>query len=547
MKRMIFPLAILLCMFYSCSGDEGEPKKKVVEVPDVQIACESLAAIDMSDADIVLSGPDCSEEGLRNAIEQGGKILCDCGESTITISSELEITENVILDGGNVTLDGDGNTRIFHKLPEPNVDFTLQNITLQNGRSENSGAIFLRSGGLIMARSYDSDMAMGGTLTCINVTFEDSRTQSLSQSDVAGGAVYLFGVEKATFSECVFNNNSSSNGGAIGGIGSPVEIINSVFANNDALGDNGIGGFGGAIYLDGTYSGTAGLEAESNYTVCGTQFVNNQSVRFGGASTSVVSRNTATVISFDKCTFSQNRAGINGGYYSGGAIYHVDDLDEAVGANNNSFSLTNSTLMENEAAFQGGGLWIICNEGVIANSTFYRNSALDDNALGGAIAFAEANGYGGNYLMTNCTLAENFTNNFSAGMYIAQNNYVTFTNSIFYNNLGTFRYQGHLINGDDLLWEGTDNLQYPKVFTNEFGEEVVDFSIQGAPVEVVPLLTDDPLLDIPADNGGYTFTMALKAGSPAIDAGNPASATLVDQRGVTRGKNPDLGAYEVEQ
>ncbi|MEM9686601.1 MAG: choice-of-anchor Q domain-containing protein [Bacteroidota bacterium] len=85
------------------------------------------------------------------------------------------------------------------------------------------------------------------------------------------------------------------------------------------------------------------------------------------------------------------------------------------------------------------------------------------------------------------------------------------------------------------------------MFTNEFGEEVVDFSIQGAPVEEVPLLTDDPLLDTPAANGGYTFTMALKAGSPAIDAGNPASATPVDQRGATRDGNPDLGAYEVEQ
>ncbi|MEM9686602.1 MAG: hypothetical protein AAF934_06730 [Bacteroidota bacterium] len=432
MKSMIFPLAVLLCMFYSCSGDEGGSSKKLVKVPDVQIACEGLSFIDMSDADIVLSGADCSEEGLRNAIEQGGKILCDCGESTITISSELEITEDVILDGGNVTLDGGGSTRIFHKLPEPNVDFTLQNITLQNGRSENSGAIFSRSGGLIMARSYDSDMAMGGTLTCINVTFEDSRTESLSESDVAGGAVYLFGVEKATFSECVFNNNRSSNGGAIGGIGSPVEIINSVLSNNRALGDNGIGGFGGAVYLDGTYSGTAGLGVDSNYMVCGTQFVNNEAVRFGGASTSVVSRNTATVISFDKCTFSQNRAGINGGFYSGGAIYHVDDLDEAVGAGDNNFSLTNSMLMENDAQFQGGGLWIICKQGAIANTTFYKNRALEPNSsLGGAIAFAEANGYGGNYLMTNCTLAENFTNNFSAGMYIAQNNYVTFTNSIF--------------------------------------------------------------------------------------------------------------------
>lgn len=44
-------------------------------------------------------------------------------------------------------------------------------------------------------------------------------------------------------------------------------------------------------------------------------------------------------------------------------------------------------------------------------------------------------------------------------------------------------------------------------------------------------------------NGGPTKTVALKAGSPALNRANPASAPARDQRGVKR-RDPDIGAYE---
>ncbi|MGE0473425.1 MAG: choice-of-anchor Q domain-containing protein, partial [Nitrospirales bacterium] len=47
-----------------------------------------------------------------------------------------------------------------------------------------------------------------------------------------------------------------------------------------------------------------------------------------------------------------------------------------------------------------------------------------------------------------------------------------------------------------------------------------------------------------ADNGGPTWTHALLAGSPALNAGTTIGAPAVDQRGLTRDAAPDIGAYE---
>jgi hypothetical protein len=56
----------------------------------------------------------------------------------------------------------------------------------------------------------------------------------------------------------------------------------------------------------------------------------------------------------------------------------------------------------------------------------------------------------------------------------------------------------------------------------------------------------DPVLGPLADYGGPTPTMALLAGSPAIDAADAASCPETDQRGIIRpfGAGCDIGAFE---
>jgi len=60
----------------------------------------------------------------------------------------------------------------------------------------------------------------------------------------------------------------------------------------------------------------------------------------------------------------------------------------------------------------------------------------------------------------------------------------------------------------------------------------------------------DPMLGALADNGGATLTILPLAGSPLINAGNPAAAgaPTTDQRGLARISGPriDIGAVEVQ-
>lgn len=58
----------------------------------------------------------------------------------------------------------------------------------------------------------------------------------------------------------------------------------------------------------------------------------------------------------------------------------------------------------------------------------------------------------------------------------------------------------------------------------------------------------DPQLGALQDNGGPTFTMALSAGTPAVDAADPRCDAPTDQRGVARpqGTRCDIGAFELQ-
>ncbi len=190
---------------------------------------------------------------------------------------------------------------------------------------------------------------------------------------------------------------------------------------------------------------------------------------------------------------------------SGGGIY-----------NRGTLSLIGSTISSNSATNQGGGLY---NQGnlTIANSTFFGNSA---TGQGGAIA-----NDGTIATVANSTIAGNSAAGQGGG--VANNGTInSIANTIVANSLAG----GNCVNVPD----GTNNL----TDSGECGNWAA---------------TLDPAIHLGtlADNGGSTPTIALLAGSPAIEAGDAAVCAAspvnnVDQRGVARpqGTGCDIGAVE---
>jgi CSLREA domain-containing protein len=221
--------------------------------------------------------------------------------------------------------------------------------------------------------------------------------------------------------------------------------------------------------------------------------------------------------------------GRGGGIYAGGGLW-IDQSaimsNHAPGASaqgggvwaaNGAF-VTLSTIANNDAGDKGGGMFVAAGGVRAVFATLTGNRA----TTGGAIA-KEANQ---TFLFQNLTIAGN-TATTSGGIYnLTGTETIYIENSILANNAG-----GNC--SGDLTSQG-DILVYPAA------------SACGG---ITPDKTGDPKLGPLALNApGTTPTMALLAGSAAIDAQMISYCYPTDQRGVARpqGVRCDIGAYERE-
>jgi hypothetical protein len=210
--------------------------------------------------------------------------------------------------------------------------------------------------------------------------------------------------------------------------------------------------------------------------------------------------------------------------------------------NDSNPTLTNVTFSSNNADF-GGGMNNGTSSPTLTNVTFTGNTAV--TGAGGMSNDTS------NPMLTNVTFSGNTTpGGIGGGMYNHASS-PTLTNLTFSGNSAG--------NGGGMMNDTSSSpVIYDSIFWND-GTEIFDSS--SAPVFVDSIVsggcpagatcTDvfsaNPLLGVLANNGGYTKTMALGTGSPAIDAGGANHACAVkDQRGVKRPQGPacDIGAYE---
>lgn len=306
--------------------------------------------------------------------------------------------------------------------------------------------------------------------------------------------------------------SGSLNGGGILSQGH-LELVEAGVVSNEAVN-------GGGIYL---LDGTATIERSL--------IDSNVAESFGGG-ISQASAHDGLVV--DRSSIRRNDAQLGGGLF-GERIEIADSLFELNDATINgggayldlavAEEIVNSTFSSNTAGGTGGGLHVLGPAG--------GHATLANLTIAGNVADADADGVGG-----------------GGGLWASR---VHLANSIV---AGNDDLSGN--NQPDCAGLEIQSLGYNLV--GVLGNECVLNETTPTSQTGTAASPLDPLLDTVANNGGPTNTRALLAGSPAIDAGNPAGCgavdgmLVVDQRWYgpravdgdgTGGRRCDVGAFEL--
>jgi hypothetical protein len=359
-----------------------------------------------------------------------------------------------------------------------------------------------------------------GSLTLQNLTLSNGLAKGGNGANGGGGGAGMGG---AVFSQGMLSLTGCTLVGnqAVGGDGGDGGAGGGGGMGGDANGSTGGPPNGGSNGGNGSFGGGGG---GSPFTVAGAGGFGGG----GGACHSGGSNNMGGAGGFGgggggaSGTNSSVGAGGFGGGNGGGSPFAVGGgggggLGGAVFNDAGTVSLLNCTLTAN-AAHGGNG-----------DSGF--GASAGGSGLGGAL-FA----LNGSLSVTFCTLAGNLVTAGSGsggspqaqgGALESQQQFAptSLFDSIFANSSGgpDVVINGGLVSGDhNLIRSGT-----------------------GVPASLI-VSTADPLLGTLQNNGGPTPTLALLAGSPAIDAAGTTGVPAIDQRGFLRPAGPaaDLGAFE---
>ncbi len=350
-----------------------------------------------------------------------------------------------------------------------------------------------------------------------------------------GGGIVNHGTLTVSNSTIV-HNSASTDGGGMFSDGNTMSVSNCIIAFDSAVGN------GGGILN----------ESGSTLTVSNSTISNNSASSEGGGIDN--SGNTATV---SNSTIANDSAGDGGGimaFYGGGAVVSsstfIHDSAQSTGggifAYETSLTVSGSAITYDSAGDYGGGIFNFAATMTVFNSTIGYDSAGDD---GGGIS------NDGALTATNDTIAYNTVGEGGGGLDLetggGSNGTAILSNTIIaLNTLGT----GGSASPNDIFLNGgsvQSSSAYNLIGTGGSGGLIN--GVNGNQVGVA-----DPGLGTLASNGGPTQTIALLAGSPAINAGSNALAVdpltgqplTTDQRGtgfvrIFNG-TVDIGAYEVQ-
>jgi hypothetical protein len=476
---------------------------------------------------------------------------------TITLTSgALMITHNLTISGpgaASLAINGNDNGSVFDIdiVPITSTSVTISGLTITGGNVTGLG------GGGIFANSVNSLALDGDTITGNQVTG--------NVNDSGGGGVYMNGGTTLAVSNSTITNNTVSIGSAFdsggGGVysgGGDVTVSGSDVSHNTVTqttssDDSG----GGAIYSGG------GAVDVSTSTVRNNSVNINSSTGFDDGGGGIYSGGGG--VSLDQSTVDGNSFALgsgSGGDYSGGGVY------EGGGAVNVSFSTIdgNSMTVGSTTGADNGGGGLVSQGGnigigfsSISNNTVNvtDNSGGDDGGGGildeGGTHFFLTSTISGNSVTITGTSSDNgggaiygFGTSQLSSLTIAGNHSNVPGGAIL--NRGALQFENTIVANNSASPAG--NCAGTGTFTSD------GFNLESANTCGFSAGTDrvnkDPQLGPLQNNGGPTPTMALAAGSPAVDAGTCTdiigAVVPIDQRGVTRpqptGGKCDIGAYE---
>ena len=493
--------------------------------------------------------------------------------------ANIVFTVNTTDDGVDAA-PGDGTCSTSLVTPAPPNTCTLRAALMEANRTTGAGATIMLPAGLykLAIGAHDADGEDNGDL---NLSVPSGYTPGPTTITGAGAAVTIIDAQQidrvltvdsnrtASISGVTFRNGFTvGNGGGINNAGI-LTLTGSTLSTNSAL-------YGGGIYNGGhifasycTLSGNIALPSHG-----------------GGGGIYVGTDSTAVI---DHCTLSGN---ISDGY--GGGIDNESLLEISYSTlNGNSaakvggggifnfatVTVEHSTLSDNIAAFGGG----ICSEkgtGSVSQTTISGNTAQAYNAglpgIGGGIyAFGSA------LTVTDSTIALNNADAKGGGIYSDTGpvyNVNVYSSTIAYNGAASLG-GGIFLNGTDDNGFNVYNTILAENFENNFfgqwddctagnngtstgvlktharnlfgnGINCTIAAVSGSYATLNPLASLGSL----QNNGGPTQTIALLAGSNAIDGtsvtgsicGDASVLLLVDQRGYPRTDACDVGAFEYD-
>jgi hypothetical protein len=510
---------------------------------------------------------DCSEDGFLAALSFDNQALFteDC---SITLSAPVPITTDTLIDaqGHNVSISGDNQLLIF-EIEEP-ATLTILGVTITGGQNTNGGAIFVNGGSFLVLsnctltanQAIGTNGVDGANGSNVQLGNGGNGRNATPGGAALGGAIFNLG--SVTLMNCNVSSNSAAGGtGANGGAG------------GNSTSSLGVGGNGGNGSVGGAAFGAAIYHAGDSLVVSNCIFANNSVL--GGKGGSGGAGGTGT--------FSAGLVGSGaaGGAASGAAIYSTNtvDISQSTFSGNTAQGgdSANGGTSSNGQGVAGprggdsfGGALFVAGGGV-TNCTFF-----NDNAAGGkggdggpATASLGTGGNGGNggnatgaavynKSSTNFTILSCTISNCSAfggtngaagtGPFPGTAGSKGASHGSIANAGGTFDLMDTIL-ATNLSGGAAFGTINDAGFNITFGTTLTLVSGSGS------FKTNNVNLGPLANNGGFTPTMALLTGSPALDKipPNPTNSAFnpfppIDQRGFPRpvNTNADIGAYEFE-